>query len=148
MRTTLRLAAALVAAALLTGCGSGDSTADKAKPDDDGKETASAKESPTAGGGAKHTVTLQVSGSGATTIGYNTSSNDFSKQKLPWKKTETVELTAAEQKVGYLVTVVPGPVQDGSGMMRPASCVIKVDGKQVADNKGGEDPKGCKYLIK
>ncbi|MGW7258668.1 hypothetical protein [Streptomyces sp. NPDC054834] len=137
----------LVAAALLSGCGSSKDTTDNANSKDD-KTKASPSASVAAGGRAKHIVTLQVTGSGSTTIGYNISSNDYSKQTLPWTKTETVELTEAEQKVGYLVTIAPGPVSDSSGMLKPAGCVIKVDGKQVADNDGGKDPKGCRYTIK
>lgn len=33
-------------------------------------------------------------------------------------------------------------------MLQQAPCVIKVDGKQVADNDGGKNPKGCSYKIK
>ena len=96
-----------------------------------------------------HQVTLQVAGTGTTQVMYNTgSSSGFGNQKLPWTKTGTVELTEAEQKVGVLVSVVPGSVQAANGMLKMASCVIKVDGEQVADNNGGKDSKPCEYKIK
>ena len=66
---------------------------------------------------------------------------------MPWTKTETVELTPTQQKVGFVVAVVPGSVKAADGMLQPAACVIKVDGKQVADNDGGKSPKHCSYTI-
>ncbi|MGW3147310.1 hypothetical protein ACWDG1_22030 [Streptomyces sp. NPDC001177] len=146
MRSTFTAAAVLVAATLLTGCGS--DTADDAKANG-GKGTVSQSASPSAGAdGEKHTVTLAVTGSGTAKIGYNLSSNAFETHKLPWTKTETIELTRAELRVGHLVSVVPGPVAAGDGMLKPAACVIKVDGRRVADNNGGKSPKPCEYLLK
>jgi hypothetical protein len=39
-------------------------------------------------------------------------------------------------------------VTASDGQLKPAPCVIKVDGKQVADNKDGQSIAGCKYLVK
>ncbi|MCF3135033.1 hypothetical protein [Streptomyces olivochromogenes] len=143
---TAAAAAALVAAALLTGCGSDTADGDKTNG---GKATVSQSASPTAGaGGEKHTVTLEVTGSGTAKIGYDLSTNAFETHKLPWTKTGTIELTGAELRVGHLVSVVPGLVPAGDGMLKTAACVIKVDGKQVADNNGGKSPKPCEYLLK
>lgn len=79
---------------------------------------------------------------------YNAASQGFEEQKLPWTLTETVELTAAEQRVGYLVSVVPGTVTANDGTLQMGPCVIKVDGKKVADNAEGKTEKGCTYKIK
>ena len=65
---------------------------------------------------------------------------------LPWKKTVTIELTGAEQKVGSLVFLIPGSVRDSSGMLKPPKCRILVDGKEVATNDGGKNM--CKHTLK
>ncbi|MFD8470026.1 hypothetical protein ACFV10_33525 [Streptomyces cyaneofuscatus] len=78
----------------------------------------------------------------------NAASSGFEEQSLPWTLTETVELTAAEQRVGYLVTAVPGTITAADGSLQQAPCVIKVDGKKVADNDAGKNPKGCTFTIK
>ncbi|WP_432135362.1 MULTISPECIES: hypothetical protein [unclassified Streptomyces] len=148
MRRTMTGAALLVTAAvLLTGCGSGDGDG----KDDRTEAAATAAESPSkqaAPGGATHEVTLEVTGEGSTQIMYHAESDGFDQQQLPWSKTETVELTPAEQKLGYLLSIVPGSVKAADGTLSAAPCVIKVDGKQVADNDGGKDPKGCNYTLK
>jgi hypothetical protein len=46
------------------------------------------------------------------------------------------------------VSIVPGSVQATDGTLQQAPCVIKVDGKQVADNNDGKNPKGCSYKLK
>ncbi|UXY27675.1 hypothetical protein [Streptomyces sp. HUAS TT20] len=146
MRSAFTATAVLIAATLLTGCGS-DTAGDAGAKG--GKAAESRSASPTAAAdGEKHTVTLEVPGSGSTRIMYNLNSNAFETHQLPWTKTETIELTGAEQTVGYLVSVSPGPVQAGGGMLKMAACVIKVDGKRVADNNGGKSSKPCEYLVK
>ncbi|MGV4981946.1 hypothetical protein ACVB8X_17585 [Streptomyces sp. NRAIS4] len=147
MRRTVTGAAALATTALLlTGCGGGSGK-------DSGQGGGKAA-SPSASAAAKpadkatHTVTLQVTGEGSTTVMYNLSSDGAGTQKLPWTKTENIHLTAAEQRVGYLVSVVPGSVQGTGGMLKMASCSIKVDGKQVADNDGGKTNKPCEYKVR
>lgn len=79
---------------------------------------------------------------------YSGVDSGFEQQTLPWTKTGTVELTAAEQKVGYLVNVVPGTVTGPDGKLQQAPCVIKVDGKKVAESDGVKTAKGCSYTIK
>ncbi|MEU9993369.1 hypothetical protein AB0E10_42830 [Streptomyces sp. NPDC048045] len=135
-------------ATLLTGCGGQDTG--KNTGGDDAKARASKSAVSTTGtGGATHEVTLQVAGTGTTQVLYNAgSSNGFGDQKLPWTKTATLELTEVEQKVGVLVSVVPGSVEAADGTLKMAPCVIKVDGKQVADNNGGKDSKPCEYKVK
>ncbi|GGZ81538.1 hypothetical protein ACFOOM_21865 [Streptomyces echinoruber] len=148
MRRTLHGAVALVITVmLLTGCAdSGDETRqDEGK----GKTAATDASSGTASQKATYRVTLKVTGKGTTSIMYIVNSNHFEQQrKLPWTKTETVALTSAEQKVGHLVSIVPGSIQAADGTLQQAPCVIEVDGKQVADNDGGNDPKGCRYELK
>ncbi|WP_328761682.1 MULTISPECIES: hypothetical protein [unclassified Streptomyces] len=158
MRKTVTGAALLVAAALLTGCGSDSGNGDgkaKASPSaDSAKPSAAQSPSASAGaaggvkGGATHEVTLEVEGQGRTQVMYHADSTGFEEQTLPWKKTETIELTGAEQKVGYLVNVLPGSVKAADGSLKQAPCTITVDGKKVADNEGGKNPKGCSFLVK
>ncbi|MFK0256583.1 hypothetical protein [Streptomyces sp. NPDC090445] len=158
MRKTVTGLALLAAVALLTGCGSDGKKDGGGKADGAGatgsvsqgaspvaKEPAAAKGS----GNATHEVTLEVSGQGKVPLMYNAETSGSEQQAvLPWTKTETVKLIGAEQKAGRLVTVVPGSVQGADGMLQQAACVIKVDGKQVADNDGGKNPKGCLYRLK
>ncbi|MEH0433846.1 hypothetical protein QBB34_47645 [Streptomyces stelliscabiei] len=148
MRKTLQGAAALVTAVvLLTGCGSDSESADTSAKDD--KASAPASRPPkTEPGQETHEVTLQVSGEGTTRVMYHAATDGFDDQTLPWTKTETVELTEAHKEVGYLVSVIPGTVKGADGLLQFAPCVIKVDGKQVADNHGGKSTKGCSYTIK
>ncbi|MEU5811357.1 MULTISPECIES: hypothetical protein [unclassified Streptomyces] len=158
MRKTVTGLALLAAAALLTGCGSDSGKESGAKAGDAGakgaatsQEVAPAAKTPdarTGGDSATHEVTLEVSGQGRTAVMYNAETSGFEQQTLPWTKTETIKLIGAEQKSGRLLTVVPGSVQGADGALQQAPCVIKVDGKQVADNDGGKNPKGCLYRIK
>lgn len=134
--------ACAAAAVLLTGCGGA-----KPKPagESGGPEpAASAPSAPAKAGGATHEVTLEVGGTGRTAVMYS----GFEQQNLPWSKSGTAELTAAEQKVGYLVNVVPGTITGADGKLQQAPCVIKVDGKKVAESDGVTTVKGCSYTIK
>ncbi|MFE8975616.1 hypothetical protein ACFYM7_19595 [Streptomyces cyaneofuscatus] len=146
-KTVTGIALAAAAAMLLTGCGSDDgakaggSAADKAPS----SQSASPETAPEKG---VHEVTLEVGGTGKVAVMYNAASSGFEEQSLPWTLTETVELTAAEQRVGYLVTAVPGTITAADGSLQQAPCVIKVDGKKVADNDAGKNPKGCTFTIK
>ncbi|MEU9231814.1 hypothetical protein [Streptomyces subrutilus] len=143
-RTGTALGAAAAAAVLLTGCGSATPkpAADHGKP---GAAQSPAPSAPAAkSGGATHEVTLEVGGTGKTAVMYS----GFEQQTLPWTKSGTVELTAAEQKVGYLVNVVPGTITGPDGKLQQAPCVIKVDGKKVAESDGVTTTKGCSYTIK
>ncbi|MEV7171305.1 hypothetical protein AB0O18_16590 [Streptomyces sp. NPDC093224] len=154
MRRTITGPALCAAAALLlTGCGSaepkpaGDGGGQQPQPaasQGQGSASAPAK----AGGGAQHEVTLEVGGTGRTAVMFSGVGSGFEQQNLPWSKTDTVELTAAEQKVGYLVNVVPGTITGPDGKLQQAPCTIKVDGKQVAQSDGVSTVKGCSYTIK
>lgn len=147
-RTMTGLMLGTAAAALLTGCGS-----DIPKPALD-RSTPSAAQTPASSAppakpaGATHEVTLEVGGTGKTAIMFSGLGSGFEQQTLPWSKTGTVELTAAEQKVGYLVNVVPGTITGPGGVLQQAPCTIKVDGKQVAESDGVKNVKGCSYTIK
>ncbi|MEU6314441.1 hypothetical protein [Streptomyces sp. NPDC047014] len=151
--TALCAAATATAALLLTGCGGAEP-----KPADEGggkqpQPAASQGSGPAsapaaAAGGGKHEVTLEVGGTGKTAVMFNGVGSGFEPQTLPWSKSGTVELTAAERKVGYLVSVVPGTITGADGKLQQAPCVIKVDGKQVAQSDGVTAVKGCSYTIK
>lgn len=146
--TTGMTLCAAAAAVLLTGCGSDTpkTPADNAKP---AASQSPATSAPAAKpGGATHEVTLEVGGTGKTAVMYSGVDSGFEQQTLPWTKTGTVELTAAEQKVGYLVNVVPGTITGADGKLQQAPCVIKVDGKKVAESDGVKTTKGCSYTIK
>ncbi|MFG7943599.1 hypothetical protein [Streptomyces cacaoi] len=98
---------------------------------------------------AKRKVTLEVTGEGkaAQPIMYMLEGGPYYASQLPFKKEKTLSLTPAQQKVGQLVTIVPGSTKGSDGMLRPAPCTITVDGKKVADNDDGKDPEGCKYKV-
>ncbi|APU39854.1 hypothetical protein [Streptomyces sp. TN58] len=140
------------AALLLVGCGGAEpkpapegGKQQPAASQDKGQDPAPA---PAVGGGAKHEVVLEVGGTGRTAVMYNGIGSGFEQQTLPWSKSGTAELTAAEQKVGYLVSVVPGTITGADGKLQQAPCTIKVDGKVVAESDGVTNAKGCSYKIK
>ncbi|RKT02397.1 hypothetical protein BX286_0298 [Streptomyces sp. 3211.6] len=150
MRKTATLTITLLAsAALLTGCGS--------EKKDAGPSKEPAAPSAPAGGGAKgsaakkkgvpHQVVFEVGGTGEAKIMWNGNTNHFDQVTLPWTKTESMQLEDAELKVGVTVLVVPGSVKGADGMLVPAPCTIKVDGKQVADNQGGKSAAPCTYKL-
>ncbi|MGW6982727.1 hypothetical protein ACWGE1_25365 [Streptomyces sp. NPDC054932] len=142
----------VAAAVLLTGCGSAKpkpAAAESGGPKPAGSaSSAPAKSAPAKAGGATHEVTLEVGGTGSTAIMFSGIGSGFEQQTLPWSKSGTAELTAAEQKVGYLVNVVPGTIKGPDGKLQQAPCVIKVDGKKVAESDGVTTVKGCSYTIK
>ncbi|MEU3189783.1 hypothetical protein ABZ686_03885 [Streptomyces sp. NPDC006992] len=141
--------AVVTAAVVLTACGSdgGDKAASGGKTAPDAKKTADAGAH---GGEVRRKVTLEVRGKGALSqvIYYQLSSNGYESGSLPWKKTETLTLTSAQQKVGVLVSVVPGSVAGPDGTLKPGACVITVDGKEVADNQGGTSDTSCEYRVR
>ncbi|MFG3532952.1 hypothetical protein ACGF8B_40585 [Streptomyces sp. NPDC047917] len=151
MRKTATLTISLLAAAaLLAGCGSEKKDAGSAKA---GDAAASAQVSGGAKGaapkkGVPHQVVFEVGGTGASQVMWIGSTNHFEQVTLPWTKTESVQLEDAELKVGVTVSVVPGSVKGKDGMLKPAPCTIKVDGKSVADNQGGKSAEPCKYKLK
>ncbi|MCI0384183.1 hypothetical protein [Streptomyces sp. CNQ085] len=144
-RTTAGLAL-IVSGVLLTGCGGGDDgeAGGKPAPSASGGEERSGG----AGGEVVREVTLEVRGTGKTQIAYAADGNRTEQVTLPWKKTVELSLTKAEQQVGVLVSVVPGPVPGDDGMLKPAPCVITVDGEKVADNQDGKDILGCEHTVK
>ncbi|MEU1782816.1 hypothetical protein ABZ545_25535 [Streptomyces abikoensis] len=147
LRKIITGVALALTAALLTGCGSDDSSPAAAD-----KPATSAQPKAKAEGGSgevKHEVTLEVLGSETTSVYYNLDTNKMEQVQLPWKKTSTITLTTdAEKKVGLLVSVVPGSVHGPDGMLHAAPCVITVDGKKVADNQDGKSDKMCEYKVK
>ncbi|MYR94062.1 MULTISPECIES: hypothetical protein [unclassified Streptomyces] len=147
-KTVTGIALAAAAAMLLTGCGSDGGSKGEASAADKAPSSQSASPKGATAEKGKHEVTLEVGGSGKVAVMYKAAGSGFEEQSLPWTLTETVELTAAEQRVGYLVTAVPGTITAADGSLQQAPCVIKVDGKKVADNDGGKNPKGCKFTIK
>ncbi|KOG54497.1 hypothetical protein ADK75_14165 [Streptomyces virginiae] len=148
-RTMTTVTVCAAAAVLLTGCGSAKPEPEPAGGSKGPAVSASASSAPAkAGGGATHEVTLEVGGTGKTAIMYSGIGSGFEPQTLPWSKSGTAELTAAEQKVGYLVNVVPGTITGPDGKLQQAPCVIKVDGKKVAESDGVTTVKGCSYTIK
>lgn len=150
MRKTLTGMAALIAtAALLTGCGSSGGGGDKGSAKSDA--TAKSSVEPKADAGDKevtHEVTFEVQGTGKTQVYYDLDTNKGEEVSLPWQKTAKVSVVGAEHRVGHLVTLAPGSTQGDDGMLRAASCVIKVDGKKVADNQDGKSGKPCEYKLK
>ncbi|ORT59673.1 hypothetical protein [Streptomyces sp. CB03238] len=149
MRKTVTTAALVLTAALLTGCGgSADDPKPTTKP-----SAAKPSEAAKGDGPVSHQVTLEVQGTGSALVYYNLDTNKGEQVTLPWKKTATITFTTeAEKKVGTVVSVVPGSVQAADGTLKAAPCVITVDGKKVADNKGAndKDPSSsmCKYALK
>ncbi|MFF5475081.1 hypothetical protein [Streptomyces achromogenes] len=152
MRRTATLTIGLLAAAVVvTGCGgekkhAGPAKADKATPST--SASGEAKGSAAGAKGVSHQVVFEVGGTGTAQVMWNGNSNHFEQVTLPWTKTETMRLREAELKVGVMVSVVPGSVQGPDGMLKPAPCTIKVDGKRVADNQDGKSPKPCEYKLK
>ncbi|MFE1414121.1 hypothetical protein ACFW6F_25485 [Streptomyces sp. NPDC058746] len=140
---------AAAAAVLLTGCGSDapKPAADAGKPATSQGAAPASSAPPAKTGRVTHEVTLEVGGTGKTAIMYSGLDSGFEQQTLPWKKSGTAELTAAEQKVGYLVNAIPGTITGPDGMLVWPPCSIKVDGKVVAENDG-KTAKGCSYVIK
>ncbi|MFD3475302.1 hypothetical protein [Streptomyces sp. NPDC058695] len=148
-RTVTGIALVAATAALLAGCGSGggDSKEAGAKPDTSMAPSHAASK-PAGGQEATREVTFEVQGQGSTQVLWTAGESKTEQVKLPWTKTIRLTVKGAELKVGSLVSVVPGSVTASDGQLQPASCVIKVDGKQVADNKDGKSIAGCKYLVK
>lgn len=152
MRKTATLAITLLAAAaLLTGCGSEKKDAGPAKPGEASPSVSAsggAKGSSSGKKGVPHQVVFEVGGTGAAQVMWIGNTNHFEQVTLPWTKTESMQLEGAELKVGVTVSVVPGSVKGPDGMLKPAPCTIKVDGKQVADNQDGTSDEHCKYELK
>ncbi|MFF9024821.1 hypothetical protein [Streptomyces eurythermus] len=152
MRKTATLTISLLAAGgLVTGCGSETKDASPAKASEVSPSISASDEtkgSASGGKGARHQVIFEVGGTGTAQVMWNGNSNHFEQVTLPWTKKESMQLEGAELKVGVTVSVVPGSVKGPDGMLKPAPCTIKVDGKQVADNQDGKSAKPCEYKLK
>ncbi|MGW7260765.1 hypothetical protein [Streptomyces sp. NPDC054834] len=152
MRKTATLTISLLAAAaLVTGCGSEKKDARPAKAGEaspSASATGEAKGSSSGKNGVPHQVVFEVGGTGPAKVMWIGNTNHFEEVTLPWTKTESVQLEGAELKVGVTVSVVPGSIEGPDGMLKPAPCTIKVDGKQVADNQDGKSAKPCEYKLK
>ncbi|UGY92839.1 hypothetical protein [Streptomyces gobiensis] len=148
MRKTVGGIALVVVAALLTGCGGGADEDSAGKKDDTAKSPVESTADDARGGKETREVTLEVQGDGKTQVFYVAGTTKSEQVTLPWKKTTQVTLEGVQLKVGIPVSIVPGPVQGSDGQFKAAPCVIKVDGKKVADNQGGESEKGCQYTVK
>ncbi len=135
----------------MTGCSSekrdgGSAKAGEASPS--ASATDKAENSSSGKKGAWHQVVFEVGGTGAAKVIWIGNTDHFEEVTLPWTKTESMQWEGAELKVGVTVSVVPGSVQDPDGMLKPAPCTIKVDGKQVADNQDRKSAKPCEYKLK
>ncbi|MEU2565070.1 hypothetical protein ABZ626_37955 [Streptomyces longispororuber] len=152
MRKTTTGMALTTALFLLSGCsdGGGDT---RAKDDKDGSGShASASKQKTSKWGApqSYEVTLEVKGKGQPSLSWMADTNHFENRvTLPWKKTVKVTLEGAELKVGRPLNVGAQAVQSPGGLeFNFPPCVIKVDGKIVDKNAGGEKADGCSYKLK
>ncbi|GAA4529669.1 hypothetical protein GCM10023096_68630 [Nonomuraea ferruginea] len=138
--------AALAMIMALAGCGG---ATDASAPSEAVPSTASADTLPAtddASALAVRQVKLEVLGKGtsAQPIVYHLDTNGTENDAdLPWSRTAEIELTAAEQKAGRLITLVSGSVRDANGQFQPAACRITVDGEKVASGKGT-----CEHLLK
>ncbi|MGN9780265.1 hypothetical protein ACTMTF_02475 [Nonomuraea sp. ZG12] len=140
----------LLAVVGLTACGGGGTTAKTATTAPSGaaaepsaEPSSTVSEPPPK---AVRLVELEVLGKGkaAQPIMYNADESGVENEaKLPWSRTARIELTAAEQEVGRLVSIVAGSVRAANGQFKPAPCRITVDGEKVASGKGS-----CKYMLK
>ncbi|MDN3260781.1 hypothetical protein QWJ26_13350 [Streptomyces sp. CSDS2] len=152
MRKTVTLTISVLAAvALVTGCGGEKKDAGPVKASEvspSSPASGGAKGSAEGKKGVPHQVVFEVGGTGTAQMMWKGNSNHFEQVTLPWTKTETMQLEDAELEVGVIVSVVPGSVKGPDGMLKPAPCTIKVDGKQVADNQNGKSPEPCEYKLK
>ncbi len=139
---------ALLTAAGLTACGGGTTGSavapfSAAADESPARPSSTASETPRK---AVRLVRLEVLGKGkaAQPIMYNADESGVVEEaELPWSRTARIELTAAEQEVGRLVSIVAGSVRAANGQFKPAPCRIIVDGEKVASGKGS-----CKYTLK
>ncbi len=136
----------LLAAVGLTACSGGGTLAKTSTTASSGasaEPSSTVSETPQM---AVRLVKLEVLGKGkaAQPIMYNADESGVENEaKLPWSRTTRIELTAAEQQVGRLVSIVAGSVRAANGQFKPAPCRIIVDGEKVASGKGS-----CKYMLK
>ncbi|MFC8986555.1 MULTISPECIES: hypothetical protein [unclassified Streptomyces] len=162
MRRARTIIALVAAAGLLTACGGsgdddrkpaadGQGAAASSAPAADGQDEEKEEEKGTDGGDRADTtyeVTLEVGGSGGTSVYYVLGTNRTEQVSLPWKKSDSITLNSTQRKVGTIVSVVPGPVTQSDGRLAAAPCSITVDGKKVVDDPGGAEGKHiCQYTL-
>ncbi|MEV7915425.1 hypothetical protein [Streptomyces griseus] len=149
MRKILVGASFAMAAVLLTGCGAEEPAKDGKAKGPAAEATGTPKESGGngAGEGTPHEVTIEVKGSGASTVMYTLDDSDFEQITLPWKKTATIAARGAEREVGRLVILTPGHMTLPDGKLGAAQCSITVDGKKVVESDEGSG-KPCSYKLK
>ncbi|HEX5567509.1 MAG TPA: hypothetical protein VFY14_11395 [Streptomyces sp.] len=160
MRLTVAGTAVVMAVALLTGCGGDDgkttekdaaassAPGERSKENETGGDAGDGDKKDGEGGEVTREVTFEVDGEGQTQVYYTADTTATERVTLPWKKTVEVPLRGAELKVGVPVSILPGSVSVGDGTYKIAPCVIKVDGKQVVENPGGESDAGCEHMLK
>ncbi|MEU2723865.1 hypothetical protein [Streptomyces smyrnaeus] len=144
MRRTVAGAAWVMVGVLVTGCGGGSD----GNGESDDKPAAAATPKDKWGPPETHEVTLQVSGTGSSQIGWADGTSHFETATLPWKKTAQVTLEGAQLKEGVQLYVTPQAVKGADGKFVFPPCVLKVDGKKVDENAGGQSSQGCKYTLK
>ncbi|MFC4060463.1 hypothetical protein ACFOWE_19330 [Planomonospora corallina] len=143
----LLAAVALTAAACGGADGTSSSAPSPAAPPASGQPSAQSS-GPPAKQEQTREVTLEVDGTGKLMQPIVYIAGDQGTESdatLPWKKTVTLELTPAEQKVGVLLSIIPGSFRDSGGKLVPGECRILVDGEEVATNEGGESM--CKHTL-
>lgn len=154
MRLTVAGTAVVMAVALLTGCGGDDGkttekdAAASSAPGERSKEHETGDKKGAKGGEVTREVTFEVDGEGQTQVYYTADTTATERVTLPWKKTVEVSLRGAELEIGVPVSILPGSVPGENGTFKIAPCVIKVDGKQVVENPGGESDAGCEHTLK
>ncbi len=110
MRKTLIGASFAMAAVLITGCAAEEPAKDSKAKGPAAEATGKPEESGGNGEGTPHEVTIEVKGTGASTVMYTLDDSDFEQITLPWKKTATIAARGAEREVGRLVILTPGHV--------------------------------------
>ncbi|OCC11385.1 hypothetical protein [Streptomyces sp. PTY087I2] len=145
----IRIGASFAMAAILpTGCGSEEPAKDSKAEAPAAEATTGTPKAPGGSGegeGTPHEVTIEVEGTGASTVMYTLDDSDFEQITLPWKKTATIAARGAEREVGRLVILTPGHMTLPDGKLGAAPCSITVDGKKVVESKEG---KPCSYKLK
>ncbi|GGS76029.1 hypothetical protein GCM10010253_58530 [Streptomyces badius] len=136
-----------MAAVLLTGCGAEEPVKDSKAKGPAAEATGKPEESGGNGEGTPHEVTIEVKGTGASTVMYTLDDSDFEQITLPWKKTATIAARGAEREVGRLVILTPGHVTLPDGKLGAGQCSITVDGKKVVESEEGSG-KPCSYKLK
>ncbi|MGW2598165.1 hypothetical protein [Streptomyces klenkii] len=151
-KTVTWTALAVTAATLVTGCGTGLGTGGS------GAVAAAPRQAAAQGGAAQgepavRRVTFELRGTGSAQVTYVARERNATEQvSLPWTKTLDVTFRDTDPEEGVLLALVPGSVY-GTGpehddKFATPPCVIKVDGKQVAADKGGSSVRGCEYTLK